>query len=150
MQAQGGSIIHRDYHDYNGYLYAVCDEGSSTLQIIDLSQLPDTVTVVYDDNQLIRRAHNIFIDTAQATLYAFATQGTTTGYSAMAVFDLTNPIAPVRKGSYNYFGGIAAGHVHDGYVRNGIAYLNCGYDGFAVVRFSGCGEPSDLKYTYKL
>ena len=43
----GGIIIHRDFHDYNGYLYAVADEGSS-LQIIDITGLPDAVEVVYD------------------------------------------------------------------------------------------------------
>ena len=32
----GPSIIHRDYHDRNGYLYAVSDEGNSSLQIIDI------------------------------------------------------------------------------------------------------------------
>ena len=37
--ATGGQIIHRDYHDYKGYLYAACDEGPSTLQIIDITQL---------------------------------------------------------------------------------------------------------------
>ena len=33
----GPAIIHRDYHDRNGYLYAVSDEGSSSLQIIDIN-----------------------------------------------------------------------------------------------------------------
>ena len=37
----GGGVIHRDYHDFDGYLYAVCDEGSSsTLQIIDIVICP--------------------------------------------------------------------------------------------------------------
>ncbi|MEO1712855.1 MAG: hypothetical protein AAFU60_05910, partial [Bacteroidota bacterium] len=45
--ATGPVIIHRDYHDYNGYLYAVADEGgSSRLQIIDLSGLPASTQVV--------------------------------------------------------------------------------------------------------
>ena len=26
---QGSAIVHRDYHDLDGYLYIVCDEGSS-------------------------------------------------------------------------------------------------------------------------
>ena len=34
--------------DYNGYLYAVCDENASSLQIMDLSYLPDSVHLVYD------------------------------------------------------------------------------------------------------
>ena len=38
----GGVVIHRDYHDFGGYLYMVCDEGStSTLQIVDISNLPN-------------------------------------------------------------------------------------------------------------
>ena len=42
----GPEIIHRDYHDYKGYLYAVSDEGPSSLQIIEISNLPDSVHVV--------------------------------------------------------------------------------------------------------
>ena len=36
-KATGGAIIHRDFHDYNGYLYAVADEGPSSLQIIKMA-----------------------------------------------------------------------------------------------------------------
>ena len=60
--AQGAAIVHRDYHDYNGYLYIVCDEGSSTLQIVDVSNLPTSFNIVYDSDSLFKRAHNIFID----------------------------------------------------------------------------------------
>ena len=36
----GPAVVHRDYHDLNGYLYIVCDEGlNSTLQIVDISTL---------------------------------------------------------------------------------------------------------------
>ena len=36
------SIVHRDFHTYNGHLYAVADEmNSSTLQIIDISNLTE-------------------------------------------------------------------------------------------------------------
>jgi len=66
----GIGIIHRDFHDYNGYLYTVADEGSSSLQIVDLSYLPDSTVVVYDSNEILRRSHNIFIDSTQALLYA--------------------------------------------------------------------------------
>ena len=64
--ATGQSIIHRDFHDYNGYLYIVCDEDSqltqSTLQLVDLSCLPGSEPIVYDSDTLIGRIHNIFID----------------------------------------------------------------------------------------
>ena len=54
--------IHRDYHDYNGYLYMVTDEEPGSLQIVDLSGLPDSVSVVYDSDLLFTTSHNIFID----------------------------------------------------------------------------------------
>ena len=63
------AIVHRDFHDYEGYLYAVADEGESTLQIIDISQLPNSFNVVYDSDEYIKRAHNIFIDTQNAIMY---------------------------------------------------------------------------------
>jgi choice-of-anchor B domain-containing protein len=142
--AQGGGIIHRDYHDYGNYLYAVCDEGPSTMQIMDISQLPDTVLVPYDTNAEIRTAHNIFIDTATAKLYAFALNGGSLGYSAMRIYDISEPLNPQAYGEYNNFGGLFAGHVHDGYVRDDIAFLNCGTDGFAIVDFSDPTEPRPI------
>ena len=121
----GGGVIHRDYHDFDDYLYVVCDEGSSsTLQIIDVSNLPNSVNTVYDSNQLFTKSHNIFIDTATAKLYACASN------SAMDIYSLANPTNPTFIYSYN-----AVGHVHDAYVRNDTAYLNCGPDGFRVVDF---------------
>ncbi len=143
-KAQGKSIIHRDYETYRGYLYAVCDEGQSSLQILDIRQMPDTAIMVYDDNALLVRSHNIEIDTVMGMLYTFATGGGSSGYSALRVYDLADPINPVFIGAYNVFGDIVAGHVHDGYVRNGLAYLNCGYDGMAIVDFSDPANPVAL------
>ena len=130
----GPGVIHRDYHDYKGYLYAVCDEGSSsTLQIIDISNLPISVNVVYDSNNLFSKAHNIFIDTATAKLYSCAS----TNY-AMDIYDLTIPTNPALIYSYD-----DVGHVHDAYVKNDTAYLNCGYDGFKIVDFNNSNIASN-------
>lgn len=142
--AKGQMIIHRDYKDHAGYLYAACDEGASTLQIIDVSQLPDTVTVVYDSKDLLSRSHNLFIDTARAMLYTLATGGGNATYSALRVYDLADPEAPVFLGAYNTFGDIVASHVHDAFVRNDTAYLHCGNDGFAVMDFSDPKSPKPL------
>ncbi|MFT6705260.1 MAG: choice-of-anchor B domain-containing protein [Flavobacteriales bacterium] len=140
----GPVVIHRDYHNYGEYLYAVCDEGgASTLQIIDLSDLPNSVEVVYDDNELITRAHNIFIDEATARLYALATANSN-GFRAMSIFDISNPTAPTLLASHNTFGGNTVGHVHDAYVKNNLAYLNCGNDGLYVVDFSDVNNPTTL------
>ena len=116
----GPEIIHRDYHDYQGYLYAVSDEGASSLQIIDISTLPDSVSVVYDSSDLFERSHNIFIDTAKARLY------TTNG----DIYSLENPLDP--KFIYN----TPLLSCHDVYVENDTAYINRGTQGFAIVDFS--------------
>lgn len=140
--SQGRVIIHRDYHTYRNYLYAVADEGSqSTLQVIDLSFLPDSVAVVYDSADLIRRSHNIYIDTTHARLYSMLSgrQGQS-GFDAMAVYDITEPRNPVEIARVNDFDGFAINHVHDGYIEDNLAFFNCGFDGFAVVDVS---DPSD-------
>tara|TARA_Y100000589_G_scaffold328038_1_gene371178 strand:- start:108 stop:1439 length:1332 start_codon:yes stop_codon:yes gene_type:complete len=116
----GSQIIHRDYHDYNGYLYAVCDEGVSSLQIIDISTLPDSVSLVYDSSELFERAHNIFIDTLNAKLY------TTNG----DIYSLENPVDPKLIYSTQLL------NCHDIYVQNDTAYINAGSQGFIVIDFS--------------
>ena len=89
----GSDAIHRDYHDYQNYLYAVCDEGPSSLQIMDLSFLPDSVSVIYDDDSLITRSHNIFIDTAYAKLYSCSNKNSG-GSNALKVLDISTPTNP--------------------------------------------------------
>ena len=48
-------VIHRDMHDHEGYLYMVCDQGTSRLKIADLSYLPDSVHLVYDSPEHVGR-----------------------------------------------------------------------------------------------
>ena len=141
----GNDVVHRDYHDYNGYLYVVCDEGNtSTLQIIDMSNLPNSVSVVYDSNVLFTKSHNIFIDTATAKLYVCAVKHTNPNNfsSAMEVYSLANPVSPILLYTYNN-----VGHVHDAYVRNDTAYLNCGNDGFRIVDFHYLDLPGGIAPT---
>ena len=129
----GPGVIHRDYHDFDGRLYIVCDEGSpSTLQIVDISNLPTSANIVYDSNNLLNKVHNIFIDTATAKLYACATG------EAMEVFSLTNPSNPTLIYTYN-----DVGHVHDAYVKNDTAFLNCGNDGLRIMDFTMVNNSGD-------
>ena len=134
----GREVIHRDYHDYNGYLYAVCDEGSeSTLQIIDFTTLPDSVHVVYDSKQYIRRAHNIFIDEDNAKLYAMFTAGDQASFSPIRIFDLSDPIDPQPLAAYSSIDGVTlASGTHDGFFKDNIGYLNNGFRGLAIVDFT--------------
>jgi choice-of-anchor B domain-containing protein len=138
----GPSIIHRDFHDYKGYLYSIADEGSNTgLQIIDYTSLPDSIEVVYDSRQYFTRSHNIFIDTAKARLYSLISNGTALGFSPMRIFDISDPIDPQPIGSYNGFEGKNISQVHDAFVRNDTAYLNLGPNGFAIVNFENVDTP---------
>ena len=136
----GPAIIHRDYHDRNGYLYAVSDEGSSSLQIIDIQQLPDTAIVVYDSSELIMSSHNIFIDEKLNTLYAcnVKTPGSGWGSTSLVLFDINDPVNPVHLLDYQVPGG---GGVHDMWVRNDTAFLNNGPKGLFVVDFSDLEAP---------
>ncbi len=142
-QFAGAQVIHRDFHDYQGYLYAVSDQGTSSLQIIDLANLPAGVDVVYDSDTLFERTHNIFIDSTAARLYTFSTKGGPQGHSPMRIYDLADPVNPTFIGEYSNFGSITPNSVHDGYVRDNIAFLNCG-DGLAVVDFADTDNPVTL------
>ena len=133
----GSIVVHRDFHDYDDYLYIVCDEGASTLQIADLRFLPDSAPVVYDSNALFNRCHNIFIDTISARLYMCG------GSMQFAVYSLANPIAPTLlldcPNQVSFWSSI--GYVHDVYVRNDTAYCNAATNGLFVVDFSNIAEP---------
>ena len=139
--AFGPQLVHRDFHDYRGFLYVVADEDSnSTLQIIDIRNLPESTTVVSDNNDLLIRSHNVFVDSTQARLYACGIRRTT-GRDAMSIYDISNPANPVELGLYNNIGNVEIPYVHDIFVRDHIAYLNSGRDGFFVVDFTDPDDP---------
>ena len=58
--------------------------------------------------------------------------------SAMDVYDLQNPIDPQLIFSYN-----DVGHVHDAFVRNDSAFLNCGNQGLRILDFSTVNQLGD-------
>ncbi len=139
---QGPEIVHRDYHDYQCYLYAVADEGiNSTLQIIDYSYLPDSVSVVYDSNEFFYRSHNIFIDTSSARLYASPAVHQTDGLIGLRVLSLDDPENPTLLHDYQSIEGVSVGVPHDLYVKENIAYINKGGIGFWMVDFTDAANP---------
>lgn len=138
IQGRELSAIHRDYHDYKGYLYEVCDEGKSTLRIYDLSYLPDSVHMIYDDSTLISRCHNIFIDETSGLLYACGvTYGTFD--SPLRILSLADPEDPQLVYDYTF-----VDYVHDIYVRNDSAYINAAFEGLRVADFSNPTMPIAL------
>ncbi|MEC8537985.1 MAG: choice-of-anchor B family protein [Bacteroidota bacterium] len=124
------AIVHRDFHDYNGYLYAVADEGESTLQIIDISSLPNEFNIVYDSDEYIKRAHNIFIDEQSAIMYVCGGR-VLNEWNKLALFSIEEPQNPVFLSTFE-----DAGYIHDIYVKNDIGYLNAGENGLYIVDFS--------------
>lgn len=136
-QFSGEGVIHRDYKVYNGHLFATCDQGPSTLQVMDLQYLPDSVHVVYDSDALLARAHNIQIDTVHARLY---TNGGSTHFS---VYDISDPANPTLLSDCEAdvpWWGSEVGYVHDSFVRDNIVWTN-DEDGMHVVDFTDAQNP---------
>lgn len=125
--------IHRDYHDYNGYLYMVTDEEPGSLQIVDLANLPNSVSVVYDSDNLFTTSHNIFIDSSSALLYSFGGSPN----SGVSVYSLADPINPLLMNNFQ----VPGGYVHDGYVRNDTLYAHAGGNGMYIYDFTTVLSP---------
>jgi choice-of-anchor B domain-containing protein len=135
-------VIHREFKTYGKYAYSVCDEGTSSLQIIDLSYLPDSVVKVADlQNNLFGKTHNLFIDTSNSLLYACLVTpiigGIPTSIIPLRVFSLADPLNPTLL----WEGPDDIPVVHDIYVRDNIAFLNCGEYGLRVYDFTNPVAP---------
>ena len=105
----GPTSAWRDIKTHSTYAYIVT-EGTGTgrgLQVVDLSQLPNTVTLVNTIETWFTRAHNIFIDNGFAYVI-----GTNNG-GGMHILDLSNPVNPVRTAYYT-----GSNYIHDVYVWN--------------------------------
>ena len=104
----------RDIKTHLNYAYII-SEGSgpgSGLQVVDLSYLPDSASLVYTFNYTFTSAHNVFI----ADGYAYVV-GTSSG--GMHILDLSNPTLPVQTAYYS-----TSGYIHDVYVWNDTAYVS--------------------------
>ncbi|MCB9231755.1 MAG: choice-of-anchor B family protein [Bacteroidia bacterium] len=129
--------IHRDFKTYGKYCYGVADEGNSTstLQIMDMSYLPDSVHVVYDASTFFNRSHNIFIDAPAGRLYVV---GSPTQSNGCILLDIgTDPENPALISSLNL------GHyAHDLFVQNDTVYFNCGNQGMYIYDYTNPLSPS--------
>lgn len=128
-------VTNRDVFFYDRYIYSICDHGTSSLQIIDISYLPDSVSVVYDSDSLVMKAHSIFIDTATAKMYICGPENLA-GNRALDIFSLTNPIDPQFLSTFSL-----VQYVHDIYVMNDTAFMNCANEGVWVADFTNAASP---------
>ncbi len=129
--------IWHEYKTYGNYLYIIADGGNNTLQIADLSYLPDSVHLLHDTTSIFESAHTLYIDGNR--MYVASVSTATGGYSAMNVYSLANPETPVllRRLDEDY---PFISQVHDMYVINDTVYASCGYDGLFIFRYD---EPSN-------
>lgn len=142
---QATTVIHRDIKSYQNYVYTVCDEGVSSLQIIDASYLPDSVVLVNELFDEFINVHNLFIDTANALMFSCGPLVNNMSLQIqqnLIVYSLADPVNPVKLWEADP---INFPYVHDCYVRNNIAYLNCGDDGLRVYDFSNPASPIFLQ-----
>ena len=127
--AAGGSFItHRDYHIDGNLLFAVSDQGSSSLQIFDLSNLPESVDIIYDDDEFCINAHNVFVDNDSDLLYLCNTDNPdfSTDLLVLDVSEPSNPSILVDMSPW-------ISNCHDIYVENNIAWINSRSQGYYVM-----------------
>lgn len=139
-------ITHREFNSYRNYLYIVGDQGVSGLMVADMQYLPDSVHLVYNDDTLIRRSHELHIDTAMQKLYLFGvnsdllTPGVPTGFAAM-ILDISQPDTPQYL---SFFIHPIIDYVHDGYVRNDTAFFHSAFDGLYYGYFGDPQNPVEI------
>lgn len=136
-----GSAINRDYKDYNGFLYLVCDQGASSLQIVDYRGLPESISLVYDSDSMFTNCHNLFIDTNTARLYACDVRTLDNKDIDLEIYSLKESYIPKRMLRYNREDVNA---FHDIFVRNDTAYGNNGNTGLFIYDFSDTTNPKIL------
>lgn len=127
----GSGVTHRDYHIDGTFLYAVCDQGPSTLQIFDLSGLPNSVETVYDSNDLCITSHNVFGDNDSDLLYLCSTSNSS-NTTSVRVLDVSNPYEPTEFVNL----GPWIPDCHDIYVENDTAWVNSLSYGLYVMHIS--------------
>jgi choice-of-anchor B domain-containing protein len=126
--SSGGNTEWRDLKVWNNHLYIV-NEASGGLKIIDMSNLPGTITGtdVYQHTGTtypFTKAHDLYID---ENGFAYI-MGANNGVGGVIILDLnTNPKVPVEVGRYNDY------YVHDGMVRGDTLWAGCMNNGFFAV-----------------
>lgn len=138
----------RDIKVYGDHAYFMVDNNSMMegLQVIDLSDLPNSASIVYQSADDFRTCHNLIVDTTSnpVRLYAF---GTNTGAQrdGYMVFSLANPASPSLMASVNLrTGGFTGGYIHDGYAINDTLYANSEGRGMFVYDVSDPAVPIEL------
>ena len=129
---EGVHSIWRDMKTLGQYLYIVSDSGEGGMQIVDLSGLPESASLVATYTGF-ENSHNIFIETERSLAFAV---GTRIGNGGIRILDLSSPMSPVEVGSWDPH------YVHDVYVVGTVAYAFGTSNGVGVIDVTDPGSPS--------
>jgi choice-of-anchor B domain-containing protein len=133
----------KEIKTYKNFAYVVSEGANSGVQIIDLTNLPDTTLAVKSyfgdgviDGQL-RTIHSLHIDEKKGFLYA---HGSNLSSGGPIILDLKDPANPTFAGRYTQLG-----YVHDGFADNDTLYAGHIYTGtLAVVDMRDKANPKVL------
>lgn len=129
------SCIWREYKTYGNYLYAISDDSyPNSLQIIDLSYLPDSVHVVHDADSILTRAHTLFEDNG-LMYFASVKHINPPSYSHLEVYDVaSDPLHPTLLRKIEQDDSTVGGS-HDMFVRGDTVYLSAAYSGLKIYKY---------------
>jgi choice-of-anchor B domain-containing protein len=136
----GPQSIWRDMKVHQNYAYIVTEGrgNGQGLQIVDLSGLPNTATLVNTVDKYFTGAHNIFIDNG----FAFVV-GTENG-GGMHILDLSNPTSPVQTAYYT-----GSNYVHDVYVWNDTV-VACAANSYDLIDITDKYNPFKISESVEL
>ncbi|MBL7994242.1 choice-of-anchor B family protein [bacterium] len=120
----GGTSSWHEIQSWGKYAYVVSEAGGSGLQIIDMSQLPVTATLV---NTWTTTGYDHTHDIQIRDGYAYLTGGNATPVGGIKILSLADPVNPVEVGSFNNE------YIHDCYVRNDTIYAAAIFSGKVYV-----------------
>lgn len=131
VPGRSGNRIWHEYKTYQNYLYIIADGGNNSLQIADLSTLPDSVHLIYDGIGIFDSGHTLYVDGDKLYVASVSRPGYS---SSMNVYSLSNPAQPalLRQLDQDF---PAISQVHDMYVINDTVFASCGYQGLYIFRY---------------
>ncbi|MFN4081559.1 MAG: choice-of-anchor B family protein [Saprospiraceae bacterium] len=129
-QIPGPTSPWREIRTYQNYAYVVTEGGAVGVQIVNLSNLPDT-NLVWKNVSIggLTRAHALDVDEARGFLYLY---GSNVNGGRAIVWNLSNPYNPTYAGTYT-----PIGYVHDGYTNNDTMYSAHIYQGTVAIVYMG-------------
>src|SRR4030095_7009140 len=104
----------REITVYSHYAYIVSEAGESGIEIVDLQYLPDSIHYV-TDHFLTNHTTSHTISVSGSFLYLNGANSVFNG-GGVTILDMANPVAPLRRGTWNNL------YVHDCRVVNDTIY----------------------------